>query len=254
MNFKTISVAGMSLVLAMSPLWSQEASVNSQRARPRWQVGDAWRVEVEQFAHESFLSRGINPDHPSVVNRRKPTAPQSQYSMEIKIAAIVKDDSGPCWAIDFRPGTNAFPVLRTTVFRVLVSQKDRCAREIVRRSGDWGTDGGVIRLGDTYLVSQYPIGYPLHFFPDQAEGESIHTGMALNHHLVLTSTRKGGDTILEQKEIAKRDGKDMTLVRVRQTWADGANWWSDYEVWDVNTLVLRAKAVKKNERRNKGRQ
>ena len=105
--------------------------------------------------------------------------------MEISVAAVVEHDSGSCWAIDFKPGTNAYPDLRATVFRVLVSQSDRCAREIVRRSGHWGTDGGVISLAGNYLVYEVPAGYPLHFLPHQSEGKTVHDGVASAHGLVL---------------------------------------------------------------------
>lgn len=200
---------------------------------PRWVVGDIWDVGTILYSRDW----GLAFSDPKMEERKHKPHVLARYTVKIEVTAERKHRGVECWQIDFTPDEKAPLSVREQKYRILVSKEDGSIIELSCLSGENFGDPTPKDVDGITVIYDAPYGFPLEIIPWTTNK------VAGVNKTFLTATRN--ETIVGNEkhiELVVRQGTNE-VPRIKQKWAVGAKWWSEYEKYTAGHIELHAKII-----------
>ncbi|MCC6694136.1 MAG: hypothetical protein IT365_00770 [Candidatus Hydrogenedentes bacterium] len=205
---------------------------------PHWNVGDSWTVDIELYSRDW----AADFSDPKVEAKKNIPHILARYSMRIEVSGTESVDGTECWQLDFAPIRNSvsddLEVLKDRRYRALVSKRSGSIQKVQILAGEDPAMPEIVHLDDTAVLLYPPYGFPIEMIP---WGEESKGARALERTRRLALSRQPVVVDGKQKRYCQRvlDG-DREVLRVEQTWNDGAKWWKEFTSYRDGHIDLHA--------------
>jgi hypothetical protein len=182
---------------------------------PMWKVADAFQFSVKVYPR---AAGGDKPGTAAKTTEKEPK-PIASYDMHAIVLPVLPFEECGCWKLQFVPFSklSAFK----SPYRLWIDKDNGQTRKGSRFAGPKETPLAVADVAP--MVLDAPAGYPVEIIPavDAATLPTARLGTTIE---IATHRR---DAVLERTAIVRVGGK--AEIEIRQRWAAGAKWWSEYE-------------------------
>lgn len=206
-----------------------------------WKVNNSWPLEVELYTEVTPSAIGI----PQTITPKPEvdTAPQDKkyvlvgrYAMQVRVAGSDRMEGQECWMVDFIPAPDAPSTMGRELYRVWVGKQDGLAHRIVSLKNTFNPP--LRKFKGIALPDAQIVGFPIEFLPINVQKVE---DLVPNGHLFSMTTEATNAQAVVQARLKVGD-KDRFVIK--QTWPQGAKWWSEYEKQDYNNhTILKAKLL-----------
>lgn len=204
-----------------------------------WKINDSWRLSVDFYSMAAQPKPAVAPTatNPEDTKAASPPVQIATYGVKVKIWGEDELDGVKCWVVRFIPDAEALTIVQSEEYSLWIGKQDGLIHHIVGLRGRFNPS--LSNLAGIPFVTGAVFGYPLEMLPLVKQPLNFKSPDGYTQ-FSLQSTPADAGAVLEAQ--LKLGGKDRFVIR--QMWATGAKWWSEYEKQDYNQhLILKAKLL-----------
>jgi hypothetical protein len=216
-----------SLLLVFSLISTLSAQAGS--FSPGWKAGDSFHFSVKVYPRSPASGKASSDAKPA----DKEPAPIASYRMAVALNRLLPFEECGCWKLQFLTFSK-LPAYKDVYF-LWIDWESGKTRKASRFHAPKTTELAAATMVPMLLDA--PEGYPLEFYPAVNA-----TGLATERpDTTLDLSVKMHENFVERTAIVRVGGKPE--IEVRQHWAPGAKWWSEYNRFYRGQLDLSARIV-----------